>query len=476
MGRASAGELEFAQQQQIPGRVTFVKGHDQDLVAADLDAAARTDEAALSSPRFDIADDRNPAFGLPMNRRYFLRAAAVSSSSIAFLQAAGEESIPRPKDAPEPEAATAMAPTDDGISIVWGVHALSSGHVEYGSTPELGKIERGAREGLRPLDKNVIVVPLTGLKPGATLYYRTVTTPIQFPNHYAIKRGESIVSEIHKVVLPGPTIRARIVMWQDTHDNPEALADLRRATTAFSPNLLMLNGDLVGDQFTSAGGLYHTCLGITCGYASLDCAVAFSRGNHEVRGVFARDLGHVMPRPNRDGWYHFLRCGSVAVITLDSGEDKPDSTKISAGGNATDYGYLGEFEPYRELQKHWLEALVRIPEFSQANRRIAFSHIPLRWKDATETGAICSDGAARWTSALATGKVAAVFSGHTHRFWHDEPGTEQPFHQICGGGPSYSTRGWTPPTLTTIEEQDDGLLRVRVVEARSGTVHMDELI
>ena len=70
--------------------------------------------------------------------------------------------------------------------------------------------------------------------------------------------------------------------------------------------------------------------------------------------------------------------------------------------------------------------------------------------------------------------MQAVFSGHTHRFWHDLPSAARPFHQIIGGGPEIRSTEWspTPATLTEIAVCG-GKLRLRVVEAQSGREHLN---
>ena len=149
----------------------------------------------------------------------------------------------------------------------------------------------------------------------------------------------------------------------------------------------------------------------------------------------------------------------MGIIVLDTGEDKEGPQF---------YGDLGEFAVYREAQKVWLESAVQNPLFQEAPHKIIFCHIPLRWREPEDKGAWCSDGDDRWSPVIALAGVQAVISGHTHRFWHDAPNVERPFHQIIGGGPQTRSTNWSPtPTTVMKMEADEKSLSIEVVEAKS---------
>lgn len=79
-------------------------------------------------------------------------------------------------------------------------------------------------------------------------------------------------------------------------------------------------------------------------------------GNHDFRGLENRDLRKVWmfrqpeERSPRDwdlGRNFAVRLGDLAIIGLDTGEDKVDSNPIHAG--------LANMGPYREAQAQWLK-------------------------------------------------------------------------------------------------------------------------
>jgi 3',5'-cyclic AMP phosphodiesterase CpdA len=187
----------------------------------------------------------------------------------------------------------------------------------------------------------------------------------------------------------------------------------------------------------------------------------YSRGNHDVRGALARRLPEFMPRALEHGYQNVLRMGPVGIVVLDTGEDKEGPQF---------YGDLGEWALYRERQRKWLEQAVKDPLFREAPHKIVFCHIPLRWKSPASAGSWCGDGDQRWSALLAGAGVKAVFSGHTHEFWHGEPTADRPFHQIVGGGPQTKATKWSPTPATVIQlVADEKALGIEVVEAAART-------
>ena len=83
-------------------------------------------------------------------------------------------------------------PAAGAVTVRWGVACPSTGFVEYGDTPDLGNTAHGLVDGLRPYDDTVIAVRVAGLKPGARVYYRTVTEPIRFRTHSDVKHGQAV--------------------------------------------------------------------------------------------------------------------------------------------------------------------------------------------------------------------------------------------------------------------------------------------
>lgn len=397
-----------------------------------------------------------------MNRRHFLRTTLLTAAAAPLFMDAAEKASEKPIafNKPVPGLPTVTSLSSDAVAVVWRVNGPCTGYVEYGPTEALGKVAYGAADGLRPFDSAALAVRITELKPGERLHYRTVTAPIKFPNHYAIKRGEAVASPTFSFTFPGAGEKTRIAVWNDIHQHKDTAAALVKATDAFTPDLLVLNGDIVGDQFNKESDFTESLLGLDNGSELWSKRpVAFVRGNHDARGSIARELPRFAPRPRIDGYHGAYRIGPVAVIQLDTGDDKE--------GPAV-YGDMGDFAAYREAQKFWLEKAIADPAFAEAPFRIVFAHIPLRWKKPEDKGSWCVDGAARWNPVLAKGKIHAVVSGHTHTFWHDEPNAETPFHQVVSGGPNLNGKGNSASCYVRIDADTKELV-LRVVEVATGT-------
>jgi hypothetical protein len=373
-----------------------------------------------------------------------------SSHSIAASPEPQSNILP-PSTVPTVNEPNVLLQPDGSAIITWGVNGnVCTGHVEYGTTAELGKTAKSGRLGMSQFDDQVLSVSLPRLHEGGTFYFRTVTVPLEFgPGIHMnlIKRKQPVASAIRSFTLPGPRAgQLKIAMWNDTHMNAETVGALRAATAAYSPDCVVMNGDI--HDFNQSVDLPNACLRTTGGGISMpDWPMIFSRGNHDMRGYFAERLPQFLPPQANDGYYGVYRIGPVAMIILDTGEDNIERT---------DYGQLTECQHYREIQRDWLARAVDDSRISSAPFRIAFCHIPLRWSNMGATGEYSPWSADLFVPGLAKAGIQAVFSGHTHRFWHGTPSPQQPFHQIVGGGPQLPSA-----TLTEISAKT-GKLNIRV--------------
>lgn len=163
-----------------------------------------------------------------------------------------------------------------------------------------------------------------------------------------------------------------------------------------------------------------------------------------------------------------LRLGPLALITLDTGEDKPDHHPVFAGTAA--------YEPYRQQQANWLKEAVMRPEIQSAPFKIAACHIPLRGLSGQPDGTTLDDfarfsgfGAKLWLPTLISAGFKAILSGHTHRQRVDLPTSEIPIHQFVGGGPAPDSS-----TLTVIDSEGQGLesrMTIQVFNLKGEVLH-----
>ena len=139
-----------------------------------------------------------------------------------------------------------------------------------------------------------------------------------------------------------------------------------------------------------------------------------------------------------------VRMGDIALIGLDTAEDKVDTNPRMMGMHTS--------QPYREAQKLWLEDALKAPEIKSAPFLVAFCHIPLYDPNPrSNPGDIMPDDkderystdfaawqrtcAKLWGPALEKAGCQLIITAHQHCFRYDEPSKEHKWAQIVGGGP-----------------------------------------
>jgi acid phosphatase type 7 len=337
--------------------------------------------------------------------------------------------------------------SEDGFTVSIEVSRLCMGRIEWGFEADaLTHTAVSVHGGLIDAHESCLVIPVRFEAPmavGQPVFYRVVAESLDYASAYEIDRGDSIASAVRRLKLPHRDQQSlSLTVINDTHENPETLTRLARRIEELDPDLLVWNGDVcrhfnAGDN-PAALLLRPGAVGTEPsdgGWASTR-PLLYVPGNHDVRGEHARLRPSILaPGPHANLAYNTaLRIGPLAMITLDSGEDKPDRHPVFSGTAA--------YEPYREQQAEWLATQLKRPEITEAPFRIAFSHIPLRGAPGQNDGSIIEgharysgQGARLWLPPLTAAAFQAVISGHMHEWRCDEPTGECPITQIVGGGP-----------------------------------------
>jgi acid phosphatase type 7 len=347
-------------------------------------------------------------------------------------------------------------PTDTSFSVSWRVGGRSTGWVEWGTTPELGNLVRPAHHGLMGMSDYSLSARVTGIPRDSDVFYRVVTMPVHYNNAYSIDKGTPIVGETRRLRLPRASAKTcSLVMVNDTHDHAGTVAALARRLNEIDPDALIWNGDAC-DTFDHPEQVARICL--SPGQDAADPAAGgwastrplfFTLGNHDARGESARSMPEALTpwpdspadptglvtTPVSGGRYCFSkRVGPVALICLDTGEDKPDARDV--------WGGMAAYEPYRVAQKEWLIETLKRPEITSAPYLLTFCHIPLRGLPGQndgmgETGYAGYSGFGQqlWMDSLIKAGCQMILSGHTHRHRIDLPDDQYPLHQVVGGGP-----------------------------------------
>ena len=403
---------------------------------------------------------------MDFNRRCFIIGGAAAAAGCA---AAGTNAVPavaakqvqgKPLD---PYKGTGGVPLKVGspclqsaastsMGISWSVSGLSKGVVEYADNPQFrdSRTVKSGGFGLVPIDVSALQVRLTGLKPSTRYYYRTVTTPFtDYSNIYNAKLGEPIVGKTHSFTTLGEGNNGHFAMISDTHGKWKSYEMHASHLKANPPGLLLWNGDATNTTQDKATAVE---IFLDPPIPSADFAagvpMSFVCGNHDYRGSWISKIDEVMqPRLPSERtsefwdlkWNFAERLGDMAIIGMDTGEDKPDAHPKWFG--------LANFEPYRKMQTRWLEQALARPEIASAKFKVLFCHIPLYAApdhpdhshdgvkvDPEDYAYWSRECFELWNPIMEKAGVQLVVAGHKHRYRHDPPSPGRRWHQVVGGG------------------------------------------
>ncbi|MFA7173685.1 MAG: metallophosphoesterase [Kiritimatiellia bacterium] len=383
-----------------------------------------------------------------LQRRSFLKGSVLATLAASTRAATADNPKPKSTQGTEfpspvctPPSLQIPAPTSMGV--VWGVTARVTGFVDLSSHSDLANARRffAGDGGLKALDDVALGVRLTGLKPNSLYYYRTGTVPIDFKGAYKILPDELVLGEIQSFRTPGIASPSSFAVINDTHENHPACALLAAKIEALNPAVTVWNGDLC-NSFNQMSQMAQVVLYPGHSALAVNRPILFTPGNHDYRGLVARELPRVLltrePTERAStywtlGWNYAYRQGQIAMIGLDTGEDKPDWH--------TAWGQLAQFTPYRELQARWLANALEQPEIKNAPYIVAFCHIPLFDDSPTANPGDKVEGWASWqrhchdlwSPLFEQYGVQLVVTAHRHRFRYDAPTSKRSWAHVVGG-------------------------------------------
>lgn len=338
-----------------------------------------------------------------------------------------------------------VASSATATTIVWMTDTPSHSLVRYakGSVTDAAGLVQTLEpqvDGLVPVGLRH-VVHLTGLEPGTTYSYQVVSTRVVKLKAYWPDKGLAAESPIHNFKTLDPAApRVAFSVVTDTHEDVGRINRLMKMIDWTSREFLVHTGDAF-HWIDSEDQLFRAWLTPTTAALAHARPLMFARGNHELRGPFARQLFNYVP--NVDGRFYFARdAGPVHLLVLDSGEDKPDDTNV--------YARLNRTTSYRDEEFRWLEAhVMSAPRVSSAPFRVVVMHQP-RW-------GWLAEGNGRWIDLANRAKVDLIIAGHNHRFSYTPPGTDgQIYHLVVVGQDQVADVEATATTLRVIVKGTDG--------------------
>jgi predicted phosphodiesterase len=300
-----------------------------------------------------------------------------------------------------------VATGETTATIVWMTDTPSHAKVRYGVGGEMSAESEPQVDGMVPVGTRH-VVHLQDLTPGTTYNYEVVSTRVVRLNAYWPEKGKPVKSGPHQFTTfdrENPYVSFSVVT--DTHEDTGRIDELNQAIDWDSTEFLVHLGDAF-HWIDNEEHIFRRWLRPTTAALSHSKSLFFVRGNHELRGPFARKLLDYVPTP--EGRFYYARdAGPVHLMVLDTGEDKPDDTNV--------YGELNLTAPYRAEELAWFkDHVAEEVRVSEAPFRVILMHAP-------EWGWL-EEGPAEWVETASQAGVDLVISGHRHRLSYTPPGPD----------------------------------------------------
>lgn len=306
--------------------------------------------------------------------------------------------------------------TDNSVVISFATNFMSMSYVELREkgAAETKRFET-LKDGLRQAHLMHNNIEVEGLKADTEYEYRVVTKKTELYKPYDIRFGREVYSKWYDFKTFDPESEEfTFVATSDIHDDAGKCDNLLSQQPMDEAEAVFYVGDIVCD-ISRKNQAYESIIKPSTYHFAHNKPMILARGNHEVRGMFCRDLDEYFVKKD-DRYYSLQLFGKTAVLVLDSCEDKPDNSKVFNG--------VKELESYMDEQIEWLAQTVKSKEWRKAKHRIVMLHIPPASKpmqdDELMKKHICWGGA-RWGSMAMDifnkAKIDLMISGHTHRFF-----------------------------------------------------------
>lgn len=269
--------------------------------------------------------------------------------------------------------------TDDGVTVVWTTSAPALSWVEV--APADGRsfyAEEHPRyyetvAGRRQARKTLHTVRLRGLEPGTAYCYRIFSREVrEWPQYDNVAYGAVASSNVFRRkpytfrTFPESGAECRFLVLNDIHGQADLMGKLLGAAEFDRTGFVAFNGDM-SSSVESREQLFADYIDTAVECFASETPILFNRGNHETRGVHADLLPEYFPK-GEGTFYALRRYGDVCLLTLDCGEDKPDSD--------IEYAGLADYDAYRLEQREWLAEALRSEAIRTAATRIVLLHVP----------------------------------------------------------------------------------------------------
>lgn len=289
-------------------------------------------------------------------------------------------------------------PTADGMTVCFLAQGAEQVRVRW-STGAAGELAEGS-------DAQGVAVPgtpwtmwrtrLSGLRPG---------TAVRYAVHHRRQGQADVAGPFSFRTLDPAAADFRALCVNDVHNREATLAAVMQRVKPDDYAVSFLLGDVWTDPSAKDGAAKVFSTLASC-IRLLDASqkpMVLVRGNHEVRGSFARHMAHLFDLPllrATDGefdqqWQFALAAGPVWFVGLDGGDDFTKRYE--------------QFQPLRRRQAEWLTGVLERKEGAGA-WRVLLVHMPLH-NDNIWNSEPCRQ---MWEPILAGAGIDLALSGHDH--------------------------------------------------------------
>jgi len=281
---------------------------------------------------------------------------------------------------------------------------------------------------------------LSDLQPDTHYSYQIKSKTIRQYKAYDIQYDAAEESEKYHFTTPSShKSDMACIILNDLHDRPSSYQELLRLEDS-DYDFLVLNGDTF-NYLENENQLFKNLFFPLGRMIKGAKQVVFSRGNHETRGTFSRQLKKYFSYPDNTFYHSFVK-GNVRFIVLDAGEDKPDQEPVYAG--------LAYYDQYRQEQAKWLTALLQKKRSKAIKYQVVIMHIPPFHSGDWHGTMHCREV---FHPIFEKYKIDLLVSGHTHRAGFHSRNQAHNYPILIGGAPEEGKR-----TIIKLSSSEKGLL------------------
>lgn len=333
-------------------------------------------------------------------------------------------------------------PAETTVTIEWITDTPCTARIVYGEDGRLDRVAEPEENGMLPVGR-LHRIDVTGLAPGHTYSYRLESTRVVRLKPYQPDMGATLQSPTYTFTTfdqAKPTASFNTIT--DTHGMEDRVKAVAKIIDWSKTDFLVHTGDGV-NWVESEDQIFDTWLDPIGQALHQQKPLIYARGNHDLRGPFARELVDYLGTSDRK--FYFSRDdGPLHLIVIDTAEDKPDETKAYSG--------LLRQKIYRQEELDWFRNhLTTDTRAHEASFCVVVMHQPdWGWLDQKNN---------EWTEVANRGKVDLVIAGHFHHFVHFKVGV---------AGTTFPVLAIAPDQSAHVEATQDEL-KVTVVNV-NGTI------